>query len=234
MKSLRIVCVLIAVLPLSAQTNTFIPWGGVNQQSTNYTATALDIGKTIVMNCSPCTLTLPAASPYNQWTIQVENINSGPLTVSPNGLNLDGSSSSLTLTQNQGVYITSDGTNYFTQRGIGGGVAPVGGLDTPLTTVAFSATPVFDLTATNVFLITLTGNVTSSTLINPPAAGLTRNTATFIVIQDSTGGRSFSWPANTSGGILIDSTALANAHTSQSFIWNGTKWDATGPGSTTP
>lgn len=58
--------------------------------------------------------------------------------------------------------------------------------------VVFSATPVFDASLGNVFEITLTGNVTSSTLINTsPGQSLT-----FIWNQDGTGGRTVVPPAN--------------------------------------
>ena len=95
--------------------------GGVNIQTTSYTAVAADNGKIISVNAAGATtLTLPAAPPFAQWNIFVENIGAGTLTVSPNGLNLDGSASSITVGTNQGTYISTDGTNYFTgSRGFG-------------------------------------------------------------------------------------------------------------------
>lgn len=64
-----------------------------------------------------------------------------------------------------------------------------------LVTVNFSATPVFDLSQGNVFEITLTGNVTSSTFIN--LAFVPGGTPViFIIHQDGTGGRSFVPPTN--------------------------------------
>lgn len=57
-------------------------------------------------------------------------------------------------------------------------------------TVAYSATPVFDASHGNTFEIVLTGNVTSSTVINlVPGQGLR-----FIVKQDATGGHAFPQP----------------------------------------
>ena len=95
--------------------------GGVNVQTTSYTAVAADNGKIISVNAAGATtLTLPAAPPFAQWNVFVENIGAGTLTVSPNGLNLDGSASSITVGTNQGTYISTDGTNYFTgTRGLG-------------------------------------------------------------------------------------------------------------------
>lgn len=93
---------------------------GVNAQTTNYTAVAGDNGKIVSMNGASVTLTLPASPPASPWGIFVENVNASALTVSRNGLNIDGAASNLSLTQNQGVWITHDGSNYFTSRGVGG------------------------------------------------------------------------------------------------------------------
>src|SRR5450631_1411139 len=49
--------------------------GGVLVKTTDYTAVAADCGKLIVFNSSsPHTLTLPAAAPFAQWNIGVQNI----------------------------------------------------------------------------------------------------------------------------------------------------------------
>lgn len=50
-----------------------------------------------------------------------------------------------------------------------------------------------DLTAGNVFKITMTGNCTF-TFSNPPASG-TAGSFTLILIQDGTGSRTATWPA---------------------------------------
>ena len=98
--------------------------GGVNYQTANYTAIALDNGKLLAFkNTSALTLTLPATPPSSTWYISVECIGSGGLTISPNSLNLDTASSNLVIAQNQGLVIYTDGMNYFTERGIGGGSA---------------------------------------------------------------------------------------------------------------
>jgi hypothetical protein len=60
------------------------------------------------------TLTLPASPPSSTWAIFVNNWGTGTLSIDPNGLLLNGSASTVTgITQNEGVYITTDGTNYF-------------------------------------------------------------------------------------------------------------------------
>src|ERR1019366_2168878 len=62
--------------------------GGVAVKTTDYAAAAADCGKLIVFNSSAAhTLTLPAGAPFAQWNISVQNIGSGIVTISPNGLN---------------------------------------------------------------------------------------------------------------------------------------------------
>ena len=90
---------------------------GVNAQTASYLAVSGDAGKLISMNGSSLTLTLPASPPSATWMILVENRNSTDLTISRNGLNIDGAASNLTLHQNQGTVIFTDGSNYFTSRG---------------------------------------------------------------------------------------------------------------------
>lgn len=105
--------------------------GGVNVQTVSYTATGGDFGKLISMNGavgSPptgITLTLPATPPSATWWIDVENVNALTLTLNTNGLKLDGvvypSGSPPTffnIPQNQGLRIYTDGSNYFTMRGM--------------------------------------------------------------------------------------------------------------------
>lgn len=118
---------------------------GVKTITTNYTAGSVDTGFLLSFNGvtgSPptgLTLTLPNPPPsliapgspptavFNWW-IAVENVNATAINVNTNGLKLDGvvypSGSppvSFTIPQNQGLWILTDGTNYFTCRGMGGG-----------------------------------------------------------------------------------------------------------------
>ena len=69
-----------------------------------------------------------------------------------------------------------------------------------------------DLETGNVFEVILTQNVTSLTLANPPAAGRT-GSATLILRQDATGGRTLAWPSSVrwAGGTPPLVTPAANA-----------------------
>lgn len=69
-------------------------------------------------------------------------------------------------------------------------------------TVSFSATPTFDLSLGGVQTITLTGNVTSSSISN----GVAGKHYVFIVCQDGTGGRTLVWPGTFHGTMTVGST----------------------------
>lgn len=69
-------------------------------------------------------------------------------------------------------------------------------------TVAFSATPTFNGSLCNIFVMTLTGNVTSSTFTGIAAGDQTA----FILKQDGTGSRTFSWPSQ-----FVDTPGLNSA-----------------------
>jgi hypothetical protein len=92
--------------------------------------------------------------------------------------------------------------------------------------VGFSASPAFDASLGNTQKITLTGNVTSSTLSNATAG----EQINFIICQDSAGSHTFVWPSNVKGGMTIGSTL--STCSAQSFIFDGSKAYALGQGST--
>jgi|ERR1051326_1588807 hypothetical protein len=85
-------------------------------------------------------------------------------------------------------------------------------------TITFSATPTFDCSSTSggsYFKITLTGNVTSSTLSNCSDG---QNIA-LEICQDATGSRTFAYPANLLNGAIL--SASANTCTLQMFKYDG-------------
>lgn len=87
------------------------------------------------------------------------------------------------------------------------------------TTISFSATPTFTVSTSwdQNFVITLTGNVTSSTMATGSATS--GQLIAYSICQDSTGSRTFVWPTNVVGPGTIDGTA--NACSSQLFRWDG-------------
>jgi hypothetical protein len=76
-----------------------------------------------------------------------------------------------------------------------------------------------DLDTGSVFEVLLTANVTSLTLANPPATGRA-GSATLILKQDSTGGRTLTWPSSVrwAGGTAPVITPAANAVDVYAFV----------------
>jgi hypothetical protein len=93
-----------------------------------------------------------------------------------------------------------------------------------LTTVSFSATPTFDASTASTFKLTLTGNVTSSTLSNAVAG----EPINIEICQDATGGRTFVPPANVQGWVTIPSGA--SACIMQDLVYDGTNAVASSAG----
>ncbi len=99
---------------------------------------------------------------------------------------------------------------------------------TSLTTVTFSATPTFTRSSQiQQWQITLTGNVTGSTLSGAQAADI----FIFNICQDATGSRTFVPPTGFSQMARISSTA--SACTKQTFYWDGSNAIAVTPGVST-
>jgi hypothetical protein len=122
--------------------------------------------------------------------------------------------------------VTDDGSNDFIQYGATvNSLKAIRAVITGTNTVTFSPTPTFDASLGNTQKITLTGNVTSATVSNTTAG----EQLNFIICQDSTGGRTFAWPANVKGGMTVGATA--SKCSAQSFLFDGTNAYAQGPGS---
>ena len=117
--------------------------GGVVLKQFDYAIQTKDCGKLIVCtSASPSTTVtfyLPHPPPAvgddgKKWRVSVQNLGSDNLYLSPTsgspptGVQLDGSSSSLELLTNQGVVVFTDGTNYYTERGIGSSGPPPGSI----------------------------------------------------------------------------------------------------------
>lgn len=90
-------------------------------------------------------------------------------------------------------------------------------------TVTFSATPTFDSSLYSLFAMTLTADVTSSTISNAVLGRL----VVFRICQDGTGGRSFAWPAAVLNPPLVNRNA--SVCTDASFFYNGSNWVSWGP-----
>jgi hypothetical protein len=93
-----------------------------------------------------------------------------------------------------------------------------------VSTVSFSTTPAFNAALGNTQKMTLTGNVTSATLSNAVAGQQLH----FLICQDATGGRTFTWPTNVKGAMCVG--AKPGSCSAQSFIYDGTTAYALTPG----
>ena len=119
------------------------------------------------------------------------------------------------ITRADQLTIDQDGAIIATRRFVSG-----------VNTVTYSATPTFDASLGNTQKITLTGNVTSSTLSNATAG----QSINFLICQDATGSRTFVWPTNVLGGMTIGATL--STCSAQNFIFDGTNAYALSAGMT--
>ncbi|HEV7672995.1 MAG TPA: hypothetical protein VGQ12_00550 [Candidatus Angelobacter sp.] len=94
-------------------------------------------------------------------------------------------------------------------------VSFVGAVTVPSSTVTFSATPTFNAATVSKFYITLTGNVTSSTLTGAVKDQL----VIFVISQDGVGSRTFAWPTNVKGQSIAPGAGLTST---QAFSSDGT------------
>ena len=104
----------------------------------------------------------------------------------------------------------------------------------PNTEIGFSRTPSFAATRSASYSMTLSGNVTASTLTGIPANG---NLLSFTLTEDSTGGRTFAFPGNFIFAPSFTFNTAANAINELTFKYDGTNWllvSNAGGGSGTP
>lgn len=105
----------------------------------------------------------------------------------------------------------NNGAESIVEVGSGNGINLQAYTETKVTNATTTGTVTLNLSTSNVFQNTLTGNTTFA-FSNPPA-----NTKVFsftiITVQDATGGRTITWPASKkfSGGVTPPPTTAANA-----------------------
>lgn len=119
------------------------------------------------------------------------------------------------------MQITAGVASQATQVNVSGSIQAGTSLAAGLDTVTSSATPVFNGTIGNTHYLQLTSNVTSSSFTAGPGGSI----HFFKVCQDTTGGRTFSWPSNFSGFPSVTltasacTTALASYDISANTMW---------------
>lgn len=131
-----------------------------------HVAVAADWGRLIYNNtASNYAITLSATPFVDGWWAGIQVLSTGTVTINPNGKNLNGSASSLVLAANQGVYVYSDGSNYFTFKGFG-----------TVYSVALSMPSIFTtagspITTSGTFVVSL-NTETANTIFAGPTSGI--------------------------------------------------------------
>jgi hypothetical protein len=215
-----------SVVIFSDNTNYFtipvpIDTGGVNSQTSSYTATVADKSKMILMNGSSLTLTLPTTPPSNNWYVTIFDAAPSVLTVSSSA-NINGGSSAITLQHYQSVRIYSNASAYFTD-----GLPLISGANVPLTTATNGMT-----VSAQGSIVTKTANYTltssdSTVLCNGnitltlPTTGISTGQI-FTVKNIGT-----SHICTVSSSANIDGSTFPNISTqnfASTFQWDGTAW----------
>ncbi len=87
--------------------------GGVLAKTGNYTITSSEDKKLVTFDGSSLTATLPASPPSATFAVGIKNLNASALTVSRNGLTINGGTSNITLQQFQDTACYTDNSNWF-------------------------------------------------------------------------------------------------------------------------
>lgn len=191
------------------------------QTGTSYSVQSSDRAKLVTCtNGSPIAVTLPQAGSSfpSGWFCHVQNRGAGLVTITPTTSTIDGAAS-LTLRQDEGALIVSNGTNYFTQRGRARQLASI------VVAVSYAATTTVDLAPyarwdTVILDLTLTGDVEFN-LTN----GTDGQTVKLRCRQDGSGNHIWTSGANLRFSADITSIVLSTAASKLDYIgfeWNGT------------
>lgn len=148
------------------------------QTGTSYTVLDGDRGKLVTTtNVSAIAIALPQAGAagafLSGWFADFQNRGAGTATITPTTSTIDGAAN-LALTAGQGVRVFSDGTNYFTQRGVGGA-----GGGNP------STQPLGDNTTSAANSQFVNNQICSIAEFNPAADGTTNDSAVFTTAAAS-------------------------------------------------
>ena len=198
-----------------------IPPELVNAQTgTTYTYLTGDRGKLVThTNAAAIAGTLPQAGTSfpSGWAVDVQNRGAGVLTITPTTSTIDGAAT-LVLLPGQGIKLVSDGTNYFTQRGMGigiktnGPVATTSGASVALGTVVGSPRQlIIDLDRVR---------ITAADLIRIRLGNAGGIVATNYIGATYNGGASFSSGGGQTTGCIISARQTTTGQNTGRFVFD--------------
>lgn len=234
-------------------------FNGVNSQTANYTLQSSDNQKLVAFNgTSALTATLPqpgSSGIDSNFAAWIANLGTATVTVTPTSATIDGAAT-LALAQNQGVIVFTDGTNYFTVRGMassggGGGTTPLFGAANPTgantpalvqsnsSSTGQTVSTTNPVTAGNLLVVavsaytssqaTITDNLGTAYTMVYFGGGSSNALTTFVGIAGGTGVCTVTTGTNTSPNQAIGIAEFSQATTSL----DGTVQSATGNSATT-
>jgi hypothetical protein len=175
-------------------TNNVLQWDGplANAESdAAYAADASRVGGAAVSS-------LLASATFNKFAANI----SGPVAALCQSLANKG----ITISDANYANLVSAFTNIVIESDLGAALA----------IVSFASSIAFDASTISprvgAFQLTLTGNVSPTTLANTTAGQV----LIFIIIQDGTGGHTFAWPSSVTGGVVVN--PVAGSLTVQAFV----------------
>lgn len=158
------------------------------QTGTTYTVLSTDRNNLVShTNGSAIAVTLPQATGTfaANWFYWTENRGVGTVTITPTISTIDGAAT-LALTTNQGCLIVSDGTNYYTMRGVSGGGSSAAGLKQVFTGLNVRTSPDNTIALTTVTILSLAQWTANDGTLITESTPLSNNTA--LITASGAGG----------------------------------------------
>lgn len=184
-----------------ANVSAYVDDGGVNGQTgTSYTIVEGDNRKLVYLNNASAVAVAvdPSANLGSAFFCWLENLGAGTVTLTPNATETIDGAASLTLGQNEGIMLFSDGSNLFTSRGKGG-------------SGSFTASGDLSGTSSSQTVVGLQGKALDTATVGSPSDG-------DVIKYDSASGK-YKAAAESGGGFmtLISSQTLASDAASVTF-----------------
>ncbi|MBR8344645.1 hypothetical protein [Burkholderia ambifaria] len=193
--------------------------GAVTVQTAAYTFVPGDRNALNVMNSASSTssaLPTPTGTSGNYpngWRTSFSSIGAGTATLTvPTGVALDGvTNGTLALKQFQGVGIWTDGTNWFTTRGVGGAPTPVDAQTSAAYTLALSDAPA----ANNYQGVVTMNNASANTLTVPPNSSVAFPVGTQVQVTQLGAGQT---SIAAGSGVTVNTPSTLNARVQYSTL----------------